>query len=113
MALSLQLALLECEKEDGVEERGPKHKGGGAAGLSPPRVKQRKLLPAFSSYCRRILGTSGAKVARVRQRKRARNISSIRKTMAKPVKVHGQSYKSQRMVRAALKLSHKQLLELL
>ena len=42
MANALQLALLQCDGEDiDVEQRGPKWKGGVAAGQSPPKHKAR------------------------------------------------------------------------
>ena len=73
---------------------------------------QRHSMPRLSKYCLAVLGKKGSKLAIDHQKSRARVIKGVRRIMAKPVRIKGKRYPSQRAARDALQLSHAQLKKL-
>ena len=74
---------------------------------------QRHSMPRLSKYCLAVLGKKGSKLAIDHQKARARVIKGVRRIMAKPVRIKGKRYPSQRAARDALQLSHAQLKKLM
>jgi len=74
--------------------------------------RQRNSIPSFTRYCRTVLRTHNSILAKERQAGRAKTVAAVRKKMAKPIRVRGQSFPSMRAARTALGVTHRQLMAL-